>query len=124
MTKRHDLNGVRTPLAVCSQPWRGLSAVLAFGIRSRLAPVGRAEGPPILAGLPPRLSSLAGRATPLKSPETRDFTMSKRNGKIDLVPFIPSSSPVCRAADTALVYCVALLGLAAAVIALARQVLS
>lgn len=124
MTKRHDRIGVRTPLAGNSRLWRGLSAVLAFGIRSRLSPVGRAEASSGYAGLPPRLSSPVGRATPLQSSDRHGFTMSKRSGKIDLVPFIRSSSPVCRAADTALVYCVVLLGLAAAVIALARQVLS
>jgi hypothetical protein len=124
MTKRHDRIGVRTLPAGNSRLWRGLSAVLAFGIRSRLVPIGRVEVSPAFAGLPPRLSNPVGRATTSQSSDRHGFTMSKRNGKIDLVPFIPSSSPVCRAADTALVYCVVLLGLAAAVIALARQVLS
>ncbi|WP_411035717.1 hypothetical protein [Shinella sp. BYT-45] len=34
--------------------------------------------------------------------------------------FIPARDPACTAAQTALVFCVALMGLAAAIIALAR----
>jgi len=50
--------------------------------------------------------------------------MTKKQPKIDTRnPFIPATSPVCRAADTALLYCVTLIGLAAAAIALTRQVL-
>ena len=50
--------------------------------------------------------------------------MTKTHREIDIPnPFIPASSPVCRAADTALLYGVALSGLAAAAIALARQVM-
>lgn len=47
--------------------------------------------------------------------------MAKRRSEIDMRnPFIPASSPVCRLAETALMFCVALAGLAAAVIALVR----
>lgn len=104
--------------------WRGLAAVLAFRVRSRLLPAGRAEASPTIVGLPPRLSGPAGRATPELSRKAQRGTTSNRRGEIDLNPFIPSSSPVCRVADTALLYSVVLLGLAAAVTALARQVIS
>lgn len=102
--------------------WRDQFTVLAFGIRSRRQPAGRAKASSALAGLSPRLSSPAGRATSQLSANRPFGTMSKRHGEIDHNPFIPSSSPVCRVADTVLVYCVALFGLAAAVLALCRQV--
>lgn len=104
--------------------WRDRLAVLAFRIRSRLSPTDKAEGFLASASLPPRLSSPVSRATQQLSSNRSLGTMSKRRAKIDLVPFIPSSSPVCRVADLALVYCVALFGLAAAVAALYRQVAS
>lgn len=103
--------------------WRRRSAVLAIAIRYRLSPTGKAQVPPAFVGLPPRLSSLAGSATPQTFPKSQGLTMSKRHDEIDLVPFVPSSSPVCRVADLVLVYCVALLGLAAAVFAVCRQVI-
>lgn len=103
--------------------WRDRLAVLAFAIRFRRLPAGRAEVLPATAGLLPRLSSPVGRATSQLSRIPQGGTMTKRHDEIDLVPFVPSSSPVCRVADLALVYCVALLGLAAAVVAVCRQVM-
>ena len=50
--------------------------------------------------------------------------MSKKQPEVDIRnPFIPSLSPVCRLADTALLFCVALFGLAAAGAALIAEVL-
>lgn len=103
--------------------WRDRLAVLAFVIRSRLLPAVRAEVPPASAGLLPRLSSPAGRATLSFSEIALRRGMAKTLREIDARNlFIPSSSPVCRAADTALLFCVAVFGLAAAVIAVLRQV--
>ncbi len=62
-----------------------------------------------LTGATPELSSVLSAAK-----------MAKRTAKIDVVPFIPSFSPVCRLADTAPVFCVVLFGLAAAVLSLLR----
>ncbi|GLR51234.1 hypothetical protein KYK30_20375 [Shinella yambaruensis] len=94
---------------------RGLAAVLAFRIRSRLSSAGRAELPPAFTGLPPRLSSPAGRATPQPFPKGRVPAMTKRRDDIDLIPFVPSLSPVCRTADTILLFSVAAAGLFAAI---------
>ncbi len=50
--------------------------------------------------------------------------MTKRRAEIGTRnPFIPSLSPVCRAADQVLLFCVALAGVVAAVTALLSQVL-
>lgn len=49
--------------------------------------------------------------------------MTKKQRELDIVPFVPSLSPACRAADTALLFCVVLLSLAAAGAALIRQVM-
>lgn len=47
--------------------------------------------------------------------------MTKPTAKIDTRnPFIPASSPVCRAADTALLFSVVLLGVAAVLVALVK----
>ncbi len=66
-------------------------------------------------------SRLTG-ATPELSPVLPAAKMAKRTAKIDVVPFVPSSSPVCRLADTALVFSVALSGLAAATFTLLRMI--
>ena len=69
---------------------------------------------PVLLHVPAVAPSRISEASP----------MTKTHREIDTRnPFIPATSPVCRAADTALLYCVTLIGLAAAAIALARQVL-
>ena len=49
--------------------------------------------------------------------------MPKRAAKIDVVPFVPAHSPICRTTETVLVFSVALLCLAGAVTALARQLI-
>lgn len=50
--------------------------------------------------------------------------MAKTPSEVDIRnPFIPSLSPACRLADTALLFCVALFGLAAAGAALLAAVL-
>ncbi len=50
--------------------------------------------------------------------------MAKKHPEIDTRnPFIPSFSPVCRAADQVLLFCVALAGLVAAIASLLAQVL-
>jgi hypothetical protein len=72
----------------------------------------------------PAVQSLVDRVTSLFSAIVASVTTPKKPAGIDVSnPFIPPSSPVCRAADAALVYWVALLGFTAAAIALARQVL-
>ncbi len=100
--------------------WRGLSAVLAFAIRHRVTPTGKAFS--VLER--PRLTSQTDRATALNVPISSAVPMTKRQPKIDTRnPFIPSHSPVCRAADTVLLFSVALFGCMAGVAALLRQVL-
>jgi len=88
--------------------WRDRLAVLAFVIRSGLAATDRANA---LCALP-RPSRPADRATPADFPVSEVRTMTKRHPEIDTRnPFIPSHSPVCRLADTALLFSVALSGL-------------
>ena len=101
--------------------WRNRSAVLAFAIRSRLSPAGKVEVLPAPAGLSPRLSRPIDCATSEPSGKALTAAMSKRQGEIDLLPFIPARSPICRTADIALLFSIAAFGLAAAVLALARQ---
>lgn len=85
---------------------RDQPAVLAFVIRFF---TGRAS----LSS--PRLSSHGERATPPFSRKAGAATTAKTQREIDIRnPFIPASSPVCRVADTALLFGVALAGLAAA----------
>ncbi|SIQ24722.1 hypothetical protein SAMN05880590_102780 [Rhizobium sp. RU35A] len=101
--------------------WSGQPAVLAFAIRRRVTPTGRAS----ISSIKPRLTDRTGRSTPSTFPILTGNPMTKRHGKSDTQnPFIPAASPICRAADTALLFSVALFGLAAAVAALLRQVLS
>jgi hypothetical protein len=50
--------------------------------------------------------------------------MAKRTAKIDVVPFVPSASPVCRLAETALLFSGALAGFAAALLTFIQQVTS
>lgn len=70
----------------------------------------------------PAVRSLVDRVTPSFSGIATIATMSKTQAEFDgSNPFIPSSSPVCRLADTALVFWVALIGLSAAVIAVIRH---
>lgn len=102
-------------------PWRNRIAVLAFAIRSRLSPAGKAEVVPAPAGLSPRLSRPFDCATSKHSGKAPTVAMSKVSVKIDVVPFIPAHSTICRAADTALLFSVALFGLVAVVIAIVRQ---
>lgn len=91
--------------------WRDRLAVLAFAIRSRLSETGRARASSTL----PRPSRPADRATPSDFPVSQVRTMTKHQPEIDTRnPFIPSLSPVCRLADTALLFSVALSGLLAA----------
>lgn len=95
---------------------RALNAVLAFAIRYQPQLTGRAENPL-------RLSSPSARAAHTPSPKSAAAPMSKVRPETDVPnPFIPSSSPVCRVADTALLFCVALAGLAAAGVSLIRQI--
>lgn len=70
----------------------------------------------------PAVRSLVDRVTPSFSGIAAFATMSKTRTEFDgSNPFIPASSPVCRVADTALVFWVALIGLSAAVIAVIRH---
>jgi len=72
----------------------------------------------------PAVRSLIDRVTALLSCITGSATTAKPRGELDLKnPFIPSFSPVCRAADTALLFCVVLFSLAAAGAALFQQVM-
>lgn len=72
----------------------------------------------------PAVRSLIDRVTALFSGITGSATTAKPRGEFDLRnPFIPSLSPVCRLADTALLFCVVLISLTAAGVALIRQVL-
>lgn len=103
---------------------RGLAAVLAFRIRSRLSSAGRAELPPAFTGLPPRLSSPAGRATPQPFPKRQVPATSKRPDAIDGNPFIPARSPICRTADVVLLFCVPLAGLVAALAIVFQRIMS
>lgn len=97
----------------------GQPAVLAFTIRHRETPTGRAETTSISL----RLRSLVNRSTPSIIPISSVEPMTKRQTKIDMRnPFIPASSPACRVADTVLLFSVSLFGLAAAVAAILRQV--
>ena len=105
--------------------WRGLKAVLAFGIRYQPRLGGRARKLPEFTGPTPRLSCLSLRATPQQSPFSARSPMTKAQPEIDVRnPFIPASSPVCRVAHTALLFSVVLAGLAAAVAGLIRQIVS
>lgn len=70
----------------------------------------------------PGCQSRLTRATTELSPVLPAAKMAKRTAKIDVVPFVPSSSPVCRLAETALVFSVALSGLAAAISTLLRTI--
>lgn len=71
----------------------------------------------------PAVRSLVDRVTAPISGIARLATTAKRRPEIDSRnPFIPASSPVCRAADLTLVYWVALIGFAAAAIAVVRQI--
>ncbi|PTM92856.1 hypothetical protein C7449_107270 [Mycoplana dimorpha] len=63
------------------------------------------------------------RATTRQFPIGAVRTMTKRQREFDTRnPFIPARSPVCNAAQTALLFCVALAGLVAALISLAIQI--
>lgn len=91
--------------------WRDRLAVLAFAIRSRFTATGRVDA----FGTLPRPSRPADHATPADFPVSEVRTMAKRHPEIDTRnPFIPSHSPVCRLADTALLFSVALSGFLAA----------
>lgn len=71
----------------------------------------------------PAVRSLVDRVTAFFSGIAPLATTAKEQPEIDVRnPFIPASSPVCRGADVALVYWVAFIGFAAAVVALVRQV--
>ncbi len=97
---------------------RGRIAVLAFFVRCQLSElVGRAS----IAQ--PRLSSaIAARATPRQSFFPLDATMTKTHRKIGARnPFIPSYSPACQLAERLLVGSITIAGIAAAIIAVARQ---
>ena len=49
--------------------------------------------------------------------------MTKPQAKIDMQnPFIPSREPICRIADTALIFAVAVAGVAAVAAAVIRQI--
>ena len=62
-------------------------------------------------------------ATAEQSPIEAFADRAKRAAKIDVVPFVPSRSPICRAADLVMVSAVTVGGLAAALAALVRQVM-
>lgn len=68
-----------------------------------------------------RLSSLAVCATPQQSPMSASLTMAKQQPKIDMPnPFITTRSPICRAADYALIFITAAGGIAAVLAAVLR----
>lgn len=69
-----------------------------------------------------RLSCGTNRVTATTSCIKAMKPMSKRQAEIDRVLFIPSHTLVGRAANTALLFSVVMSGLAAAVVALIRQV--
>lgn len=72
----------------------------------------------------PAVRSLIDRVTALLSGITGSATTAKPRGEFDVRnPFIPSLSPVCRLVDTALLFCVVLISLAAAGAALIAQVM-
>lgn len=99
--------------------WRGRLAVLAFGIRVL---TGRAKRFPH-SRVSLRLSSQAVCATPRQSPKWSPPTMTKPQVKIDMQnPFIPSRQPICRMADTALIFAVTVAGVVAVAAALIRQI--
>lgn len=87
--------------------------------------VGRQSGifSPIGGCFAPAVRSIDDRATPEASDLSVLRTMTKARPEIDSQnPFIPSFSPVCRVADQVLMFSVALVGLVAAIIAVAQQV--
>lgn len=97
---------------------RGRMPVLAFFIRCQLTElVGRAS----IAQ--PRLSSaITARAAPQQSFFPLDATMTKTHRKIGVRnPFIPSYSPACQLAERLLVSSITVAGIAAAILAVARQ---
>lgn len=72
----------------------------------------------------PAVRSLIDRVTAFFSGIGRSATTANQRGKTDRAnPFIPSLSPVCRLADTALLFCVVLISLAAAGAVLIAQVM-
>lgn len=75
----------------------------------------------ICRALRPGCQSRSISATPSTSSISADGPMAKRPAKIAIRnPFIPASSPVCRAADTALLFSVVLFGVAAALAVLIK----
>lgn len=72
----------------------------------------------------PAVRSLSDRVTGWFSGIFSRASTAKPQPELDgKNPFIPSFSPVCRAADTALLFCVVLFSLAAAGAALFQQVM-
>lgn len=72
----------------------------------------------------PAVRSSVDRVTALFSRICAEASTANPQAEIDQVLlFIPSHSPVCRLADTALLFCVPLCGLVAAVVAMIAQVL-
>lgn len=100
--------------------WRGGRAVLAFAIRYRLLPTGRARTLAAFAEVPPRLSSHPDRrATSSHSPKPRGATMTKRRVEIDRNPFIPSFDRTAMAGEYFLIALVPLAAIIAVLVALA-----
>lgn len=62
------------------------------------------------------------RSTPLQFIKSGLPTMTKRNAKIDIKIFIPARSPVCRWAETLLVFSPAFAGVSALIIALIKSI--
>ncbi len=70
-------------------------------------------------GSSPRLPGHPTCATPEPSPMNTSPAMPKAQRKIDRQnPFIPARSPICRAAETALIFSITAAGLAAALAAI------
>lgn len=103
--------------------WRGRKAVLAIAIRYQPKLTGRANTSSRKSGLfAPAVQSETVSATPRPSFNRWRPTMTKQHGKIDTSnAFIPSRSPVCRWADTVLVFAVTVAGVVAAAAAIAAQ---
>lgn len=76
-----------------------------------------------LRTISPGRQTRSADATPEQSRISNPADSAKRTAKIDVVPFVASMSPVCRTADTVMVFGVALLGLTAAVAACLSRVM-
>lgn len=71
----------------------------------------------------PAVQSKTVRATSSQFRVSEFATMPIRTGKIDMEnPFIPSRSRICRVADMALIFAVAVAGLAAVIAAVLNQI--